>query len=186
MFHTRSGQKVSSHVIWEVETFIEEDTRYKKWCTQDNDASVPFKVGTLGPHTVLPIAIAALWDFPDSHQWSEISSLSKVILVLGKARSCRAPNLRFSEAEPPGWFDVSPKTSARGVMRERPCCCDEATNHQLPRAAAFWIIWTVSLEECSCLMQNLIKIHCSTHPVILNTMATQYTCSFKMSTASTD
>ena len=31
--------------------------------------------------------------FPESHQWSEISSLSKVILVLGKARSLRAPNL---------------------------------------------------------------------------------------------
>ena len=31
--------------------------------------------------------------FPESHRWSEISSLSKVILVLGKARSHRAPNL---------------------------------------------------------------------------------------------
>ena len=36
----------------------EEDTRYKKHCTEDNDTSVPFKVGTLGPHTVLPIAIS--------------------------------------------------------------------------------------------------------------------------------
>ena len=35
---------------------IEEDTR--NICTQDNAASVPFKVGTLGPHTVLPIAIS--------------------------------------------------------------------------------------------------------------------------------
>ena len=34
------------------------DTRYKKYCTEDNDASVPFKVGTLGPHTVLPIIIS--------------------------------------------------------------------------------------------------------------------------------
>ena len=40
------------------ETFIEKDTRYKKHCTQDNDTAVPFKVGTLGPHTVLPIAIS--------------------------------------------------------------------------------------------------------------------------------
>ena len=32
--------------------------KYKDHCTQDNDASVPFKVGTLGPHTVLPIAIS--------------------------------------------------------------------------------------------------------------------------------
>ena len=41
---------------------------------------------------------------------------------------------------------------------------------------AFWIIWIVSMEECSSLMQNLIQIHCSTHSVILNVMATQYTC----------
>ena len=31
--------------------------------------------------------------FPESHLWSEISSLSKVILVWGKARSHRVPNL---------------------------------------------------------------------------------------------
>ena len=43
---------------YEKETLIEEDTRYKKHCTWDNDSSVPFKVDTLGPHTVLPIAIS--------------------------------------------------------------------------------------------------------------------------------
>ena len=41
-----------------IETFIEEDTRYKKHCTQDNDTLVLFKVGILGPHTVLPVAIS--------------------------------------------------------------------------------------------------------------------------------
>ena len=40
------------------ESFIEEDTRHKKRCTQDNDASVPFKVGTLGPLTVLIIVVS--------------------------------------------------------------------------------------------------------------------------------
>ena len=46
----RPVQKVSSHVIWKIETFIEEDTRYKKQETLyiGNDASVPFKVGTFG------------------------------------------------------------------------------------------------------------------------------------------
>ena len=39
------------------EIFIEEDTRYKKLCAQDHDTSVPFNVGSLGPHTVLPITI---------------------------------------------------------------------------------------------------------------------------------
>ena len=56
----RSNQEASTHAIGKIETFIEEDIRYKKHCTQDNDASVPFKVGTLGPHTVLAITIRLL------------------------------------------------------------------------------------------------------------------------------
>ena len=52
---------------------------------------------------------AALSYFPESHLWSEISSLSKAILVLGKTRSNRVKNLGFSGAESPGWFDVLQK-----------------------------------------------------------------------------
>ena len=48
--------------------------------------------------------------FPEFHSWSEISSLSKVIFVLGKARSRRAPNLGCRGAESPGRCAVSPKT----------------------------------------------------------------------------
>ena len=55
--------------------------------------------------------------FPVLFSWisweSEISSLSKVIIVLGKARSCRPPNLGYSRAESPGWFDVLQKHSAQ-------------------------------------------------------------------------
>ena len=43
-----SVQRVSSHALWKTETLTEEDTSYKKHCTQDNDASVPFKVGAFG------------------------------------------------------------------------------------------------------------------------------------------
>ena len=53
--------------------------------------------------------------FPESHQWSEISPLSKVTLVLGKARSCRVPNLGCRGTESPGWFDILPKLSARAL-----------------------------------------------------------------------
>ena len=121
---------------------------------------------------------AALSYFPESHQQSEISSLSKVILVLGKARSLRVPNLGCSVAESPGWFDVLPKNSAWHLMCEWAHSCDKAANHQSPIAAAFWITWTVSEEECSSLTQNLMTILCSTRSVILNVTATQYTCSF--------
>ena len=70
----------------------------------------PTKVGTLGPHIVLPIASAAPSYFPESHQQSEISSFSKVILDLGKARSHKVPNLGYRGAESPGWFDGLAKT----------------------------------------------------------------------------
>ena len=86
-----------------IETFTENETKYKKHCTLDNDASVPFKVRTLGPHSILLIAISCLLYFPGSHQWSEISSLSK-IPVLGKARSHRMPNLGCRGADSRGWL----------------------------------------------------------------------------------
>ena len=100
-----------------------------------------------------------------------------MILVLGKARSHREPNLGCSGAESPGWFDVSAKNSAQDRMHEQVHCCNENANHQLPTAVAFWMIWIVSTEECSTLIQNLMQIHCSTPSVILNVTATQYTCS---------
>ena len=165
----------SSHVMWKIETFIEEDARHKSHCTEDKDASVPFKAGTLGPHTVLPIAI----NCPIVFSWISlkiwISSLSKVILVLRKARSHRTPNLGYREAESPGLFDVLQKNSAQHMMQEQVHCCDEAANHHLPIASAFWIIWIVYAEECSSLMQYLLQIRCSTHSVILNVTDTQHT-----------
>ena len=123
-------------------------------------------------------SVAPLY-FPESYQQSEIPSLSKVILVLQKARSCRVPHLGCRVAESPGWFDVSPKNSAGDVMHERAHCGDEAANHQLPIAVAFWIIGIVSMEKCSSLTQNMMQIHCSTPSVILNVTSTHYTCSLK-------
>ena len=116
---------------------------------------------------------AALLYFPESHQQSEISSLSKVIWVLGKARSHRTPNLGCRGAESPGWLDVSPKNSAGDVMHERARCCDEPANHPLPTAVAFWIIWIVSSEKCSRLMQivwrsvalHISHFECDSHTV---------------------
>ncbi len=55
--YTRAVRKVSIHVIWKLETFIKKGTKWKKHCTKENDASVLFKVGTLVPHTVLPVSL---------------------------------------------------------------------------------------------------------------------------------
>ena len=57
------------------------------------------------------------------------------------------------------------------MMHEQARCRDEAANHQLPIAVAFWIIWIVSTGECSRLPQNLMQIHCSTRSVTLNATA---------------
>ena len=51
--------------------------------------------------------------FPNLINRSEIPSLSKAILVLGKARSYRAPNLGSTGSESPGWFDVLSKNCTR-------------------------------------------------------------------------
>ena len=40
------------------------------------------------------------------------------------------------------------------MMREWARSHDEAANHHLPIAVAFWIIQIVSVEECLSLMQN--------------------------------
>ena len=96
---------------------------------------------------------------------------------MGKAWSHRMPNLGCRGAESPEWFDVLPKHSAWDGMHKWAHCCDEVPFHQLPIAVAFWIIRIVSVEECSSLMQNLMQIHCCTCSVILNVIATQYTCS---------
>ena len=69
------------------------------------------------------------------------------------------------------------KNSVWDMTHEWVCCHDKAANHQVPIAMDFWIIRIVSMEECSSLTQNLMQIHCSTHSVILNVMATEYGCS---------
>ena len=117
----------------------------------------PFQVGTYGSlsspsisstiqntlqNPLLELLPAALLYFPESHRWSEISSLSKAVLVLGKVRGDRAPNLGCSGAEPPGRFDVSPKTSAWDMMHELAHCCDEAANHHFPIVAAIFCHFT--------------------------------------------
>ena len=137
----RFVQKVFSHVLWKIETLLKktQETLYTgQWCLSRLQSRHLWELTQFSQSPSTDLLY-----FPESHQWSEISSLSKVIFVLGKARSCRSPNLGLqicNGAESPGWFDVSPKISAWDVMHERACCHDEAANHQLPIAEAFWII----------------------------------------------
>ena len=95
----------------------------------------------------------------------------KVILVLGKAISHVVPNLGSREH----WVTWVIWCYAKNSPWDE---IDEAANDWLPLVAAFWIIWIVSMEECSNLMQNFMQICLFPHSVILNVMVTQYTCSF--------
>ena len=106
------------------------------------------------PHPIFLNLINGLKSLP--------SNFGKVILVLGKARSRRTPNLGCRRVESPGWFDVSLKNSARHLMHKWSRCHDEAANHQLPTAAAFFVIQIVSAEECSSFTENLMQIPCFT------------------------
>ena len=135
--------------------------------------SIPFKIGTMGPHTVLPLSISCpiIFSWISSMVWNLFPF--KGDFSFGKSQNNRAPNLGCRGAESPGWFDVSQKNSAQDTMHERAHCGDEAADHQVPTAAAFWVIRIVSVEECSSLTQNLRQIRCSTHSVILNVTATQ-------------
>ena len=193
--------------------------------TSHSSRSVSSTVQNTLQNPLLELPSAALSYFPESHWWSEISSFSKLILVLGKARSCKAPNLGCRGTESPGWFDVSPKSSRSCIQISRsassshtvksailliasrtrstfsgvllvagpPECGSISTDSQpslkhlchtficaaliVSFPKAFWIIWMVSVVELSSLMQNFMRIHCSTHSVILNVTATQHTCS---------
>ena len=64
---------------------------------------------------------AALY-FPESHQWSEISFLSEVILVLGKASSFGNPQIsfQFSHHQLLIFVDCSPYTF--NILRCSACC----------------------------------------------------------------
>ena len=87
-----------------------QDTVYiGQWClsplqsrnlgTSHSSPSISSTVQNTLQNPLLESPSAALSYFPESHQQSEISSLSKVILVLGKARSHRVPNLGCKGAE---------------------------------------------------------------------------------------
>ena len=106
----------------------------------------------------------------------KISSLSKVIFILGKARSHRVPNLGCRGAESPERFDVLPKNCMghdawAGTLLWWSCPSPVAHNVGLLSHLI------VSMEECSSLTHKLMQIHCSTGSGILNATATQCTCS---------
>ena len=143
--------------------------------------SVPFKVGTVGPHTALPntVSCPVIFSWISLVVWNLITfkgdfSFGKMQkLVFGKMQGTKS-GLWGTWVTWVIWC-FTKKLCTRSA--EWAHCRGEAAGHQLPIAAAFWIIWIVSVEECWSFTQNLMLICCSTCSDILNVMATQYACS---------
>ena len=105
-----------------------------QWCLR------PLQSRHLGTsHKFFQSPSAAPSYFLESHLHFEISSLSKVILVLGRARSwgCQIWTVGgLSHLD--DW--IFRKKTAQDVIYEQAHCCDEAANHHVPIAVAFWLI----------------------------------------------
>ena len=138
---------------------------------------------------VLPIAIS----FPVVFPWisAMVWNLFPFKGDFSFGKSPRAPNLGCRGMGSPRWFDVLPKNFAQDVMHEWAYYLDEAAHHQLPIAAAFWIIWIVSTQECSseckiwCRFVALLShFECDGHPVHMLTqwrLLPPLTCTVKSS-----
>ena len=85
--------------------------------------------------------------FPESHWWSEISSLLKVILVLRKARSHRAPNLGCRGCWVTWVIWCFTKKLCTRCDAWMDMCHDEAANHQLPIAVTVFMVLHLSTDE---------------------------------------
>ena len=137
----------------------------------------PLQSRHLGPHTVLPVAASC----PIVYSW-----ISPMVWNLfpfkGDFSFEKSQKLQGTKSGMQGSWVIwviwcCAKQVAWDMMYKQVRCHAEAANQQLPIAAAFCIIWIVSVEECSSFTQNLVQIYCSTCSVILNVKATQYTCS---------
>ena len=159
--HERYIRGLSRHVIWKRDIdwrrYKIQETLYIGQCRLS-----PLQSRHLGTSQFSQLPSAALSYFPESHWQSEISSLSKVILAWGKARSHRVPNMGCKGSESPGWFNVLPKNSAWDMVHWVGVLSWWSCQSQLPIGVVFWIIRIASTEECSSLTQNLIQSCCST------------------------
>ena len=115
--------------------------------TSHSSPSISSTIQNTLQNALLKSPSAILLYFPESHRQSEIFFLSKVILVLGKARRHWVPNLGYRETESPGWFNVLPINSTWDRMKEWAHCHDEAASHQFSTAVANFIILLLSTDR---------------------------------------
>ena len=118
----------------------------------------------------------------------------------GKSQSCRAPNLGYRVAESPGWqMFVDCSLYTFNILRCSVCCRPPRMWITFNRLSTFLeafvphfylrcthCIVVENLNHPNSFHVRMMQIHCSTHSVILNVMATQYTFSLNGITTPTD
>ena len=122
---------------------------------------------------------AVLLHFLESHRWSEISPLSKVISVLGKARGHRVPNPGCRGTESHGWLMFHQNSAPKFCIRHDAWMSMLSWwSFQLPVAHSWGLV-----NHLNSFHEGMFKLHTKfdadllLYSVILNTMATQSTCS---------
>ena len=94
--------------------------------------------------------------------------------TFGKSQKSQGTNLSCRGAESPGRFDVLSENSARDVMDELTHCPDEAANHQLPVAEAFWI--TGIVYHLSIFHRGKFKLNTQSDPDLLLYLLSHFEC----------
>ena len=149
--------------------------RYKKHCTQDNDASVPFKVAPWDLTPLLPaISCLIVFSWISLMVWNLF--LFKGDCSFGKKQKSQGANPGLSG----GWVTWVTWCFTE-TLHEMWCMTKCVVMIKLPSPVAH----SCGLlnhpnsfhRECSSLTQKLIQISGSIRSVILNVTATQYTCS---------
>ena len=106
---------------------VQEPLYIGQWCFS------PFQNKHLGISQGSPIPISC----PIIFSWISPTTCNllhfKCDFSFGKARSRRVPNLGCRGAESPGWFEISPKSSAWDVMHERARCPGETAITSCPQ-----------------------------------------------------
>ena len=155
----------------------EEDRRYKKHCTKDNDASLLFKVCSLGPHTVFPIAISCpmVFSLISLVVWNLFPF--KGVFSFGKSQKSQGTKSGLLG----GWVTWVVWCFAKNLCGRCVAWAGALSwwSCQSPLAHSCSLLNQLNSEEFSSLGQNLMQMCCSSHSVILNVMVTQYTCSLK-------
>ena len=101
----------------------------------------PLKKAPWDPTQFSQSPSATLEYFLESHLWSEISSLSKVILVLGKARSYRAPNLGCR-----GVSYLGDLMFCQKILHDTQCMSGHVVVTKLPTTGCPWL-WPSESQE---------------------------------------